>query len=232
MKFTTLPNPFMALLCLAVTALLSACGGTDTPDPTLYNKSGHFLKPHLYTNEKPGTQTRCAEPEGCISYLRFEPDGSGTVILSDIANRVSYSVKNNVLTTTLIGSGDIPKTMKYDVLEKAQTLVGQDSGVMYYLKPEPVAVYQATGAIACEPDTGISISQSVQLLADKDISSQSSYCGYLANIARPAVCGIPTDKVYVHLIAPDQVATAQKLGFSLANKDTASQVTQTPCPTN
>ncbi len=237
MKLTTLPNPFMALLCLAVTALLSACGGTDTPDPTLYNKSGHFLKAHIFTSEKPGTQTRCVEPEGCIAYLRFEPDGSGTVILSDIANRVSYSVKNNVLTTTLIDSGDIPKTMKYDVLDKAQTLVAQGSGAMYYLKPEAVAVYRATGEIACEPNTGISLQQSAQMLTSpaeimgaKPVVVESSYCGYLSNIARPAVCGIPTDKVYVHMIPQDQVAAALVLGFSRANETEASKVTPIACP--
>lgn len=236
MKPTLLIKQLATLACLAVIALLSACDGTGTPDPTLYTKSGHFLKPHLYTSEKPGTELRCTSPEGCVSYLRFEPDGTGTVILSDIANRVTYSVKKDVLTTTLVGSGDIPKTMKYDVLDKAQTLVAQDSGAMYYLKPEAVAVYRATGEIACEPNTGISLQQSAQMLTSpaeiisaKPVMVESSYCGYLSNIARPAVCGIPTDKVHVHLIAQDQVATAQKLGFSLANQDTKSQVTPTPC---
>jgi hypothetical protein len=229
MKLHTLIKPLGALCILSLGALLNACGGDGTP--STYDKSGHFTQVRTYVSEQPGGG-RCATPDGCFAQMTFAPDGSGTIIFSDIANRVNYSIKKDVLTTNLEGQGDIPKTLKFDLLDNARSLVRQDTGTVFNLKTAAIAVYAATGALACEPNTGISISQSAQTLTNAKIPVESSYCGYLANIARPAVCGIPTDKVYVHLVAQDQVAAAQQLGFSLANKDTASQVTQTPCPTN
>lgn len=216
------------LATLSLTALLGACGGDGTTT-TPYDKAGHFTQVRTYISAQPGGG-RCATPDGCYAQMTFAPDGTGTLIFSDIANRVSYSIKKDVLTTNLESLGDIPKTLKFDLLDNGRSLVRQDTGTVFNLKTQAVAVYRATGALACEPDTGISISQSAALLTAKQINVESSYCGYLANIIKPAVCGIPTDKVYVHLIAEDQVASAQKLGFSLANQDTASQVSQMACP--
>lgn len=215
-----------ALCIISAGALLNACGGEGTNGT--YDKAGHFTQTRTYISAQPGAG-RCATPDGCFAQMTFATDGSGTIIFSDIANRVTYSVKKDVLTTNLEGQGDIPKSLKFDVVDNARSLVRQDTGTVFNLKAATVAVFRATGGLACEPGTGISISQSEALLTAKQISVESSYCGYLANIARPAVCGIPTDKVYVHLVPQDQVAAAQKLGFSLANQDTASQVTQSPC---
>ena len=137
-----------------------------------------------------------------------------------------------MLTTNLEGQGDIPKSLKFDVVDNARSLVRQDTGTVFNLKAATVAVFRATGGLACEPGTGISISQSEALLTAKQISVESSYCGYLANIARPAVCGIPTDKVYVHLVPQDQVAAAQNLGLALPTKIPPAKSLNRPATTN
>ncbi|HEY6528034.1 MAG TPA: hypothetical protein VIZ65_05030 [Cellvibrionaceae bacterium] len=230
MKRLSIPTFLRALGVLGFASVLSACNGENAPTNNAYEKAGHFTQVRTYISDQPGGG-RCITVDGCFAQMTFSPDGSGTIIFSDIANRVSYSIKKDTLTTTLEGQGDIPKTLKFDIIDKAQSLVRQDTGTVFNLKVSTLAVYKQTGGLACEPDTGISISESEKSLTDAKISVESSYCGYLANIIKPAVCGIPTDKVYVHLIGQDQLAAAAKVGFNLANVDTASTVTQMPCAT-
>ncbi|RZA04758.1 MAG: hypothetical protein EOO68_07760 [Moraxellaceae bacterium] len=229
MKLVDTSTLLRAVSVLTFITALCACNAENTPGSS-YEKNGHFTQVRTYISDQPGGG-RCITVDGCFAQMTFSPDGSGTIIFSDIANRVNYSIKKDTLTTTLEGQGDIPKTLKFDILDKAQSLVRQDTGTVFNLKVTTLAVYKHTGGIACEPGTGISISESEKSLKDAKIAVESSYCGYLANIIKPAVCGIPTDKVYVHLIEQDQLAAAQKLGFGLANADTASTITKMTCET-
>ena len=228
MQLPSTQKPLRAIGILGFVSLLGACGGEGSTNN--YAKDGHFTQVRTYVSDQP--DSRCAIPEGCFAQMTFSPDGKGTIIFSDIANRVNYSIKKDILTTTLEGQGDIPKTLKFDVLDNAHSLVRSDTGAVFNLKLSTLAVYKHNGSLACDPAPGISISESEQSLKAAQIYVESSYCGYLANIIRPAVCGIPTDKVNVYLIEQEQLAAAQKLGFNLANVDSPSTVTKSPCPTN
>lgn len=216
---------------LTLIATLVACNGGTPPDDSRYAKNGHFISARHYVSEQPGGG-RCLVPEGCFAHLDFATDGTGTLIFTDIANAVSYKIANNTLTATLIGLGDIPSTVQFDILDNAKTLVRRDSGAIFTLQPATVSVYRSAGARACEANTGIRLSDSEKLLSDASISVQSSSCGYLTNLVLPAVCGITTNKVYVHVIDIDQLAAAEKLGFTQANQTAANTVATTACSTN
>lgn len=77
-----------------------------------------------------------------------------------------------------------------------------------------VLVYESSGKRQCEPATA-SPQQSAQRLANAGVDVRESSCAVLTRIAYPAVCGAPSGELFVHEIGENQLATAQRLGFSL-----------------
>lgn len=215
------------LVTLAVAASLFGCNGNS--NNTSYEKNGLFTEARSYTEVKSAAD--CMPRFNCYAQLSFTPDGEGTVIFSDIANRVTYKIKNERLTTDLVGAGDIPKKLEFDIIDSAQTLVRKDNGVIFKLNQSLVEVYKATGALQCEPASGTSLTASAAALSKADIATSASNCGYITGIAFPAVCGGGTASVNIHSIASTDLQAAEGLGYKLVSKS-STPIEKAACPSN
>lgn len=213
------------LVTLAVSASLFGCNGnSNTPS---YEKNGLFIEARSYTEVKSAAD--CMPRFNCYAQLSFTPDGEGTVIFSDIANRVTYKIKNERITTDLVGAGDIPKKLEFDIIDSAQTLVRKDNGVIFKLNQSLVEVYKATGAVQCDPTSGTSLTASTAILNKANVTTSVSNCGFLTGIAFPAVCGGGTASVNIHAISSSDLAAAEGLGYKLVTKS-STPIEKTTCP--
>lgn len=213
------------LLLLAAGAVITACNG-DTKQ-TSYEKNGTFITARTYTEVR--VTTDCMPRFNCYAQLQFQPNGEGTIIVTDIANRVNYKIANEHLTATLVGAGDIPKKLEFDIIDNANSLVRQDNGMIFKLNSSSLEVYKATGARQCEQESGTSLSASAAALSKAGVATTGSYCGYISGIAFPAVCGGGTASVNIHAISSNDLAAVQALGYTLVS-ESKNPIEKTVCP--
>ncbi|CAH0990069.1 hypothetical protein SIN8267_00152 [Sinobacterium norvegicum] len=85
--------------------------------------------------------------------------------------------------------------------------------------PDPDAVldklwvYSDTGALQCEPDSGMSIDESADILNSHGVEVSDSKTGQKSQMAVIAMCGGPTLDIYLHQVASDNLEDAKSLGF-------------------
>ena len=213
------------LIAASLGLSLFACTGGGSQ--STYEKNGVFIEARTYT-EASAANTDCGR-FNCVAQLNFTPDGKGTVIFSDIANSVTYKIKNERLTTDLVGAGDIPKKMEFDIIDNANSLVRRDTGTVFNLNVPTFVVYKSTGARQCEPDSGTSLAASQALLTNAKITLYKSSCGVITGVAYPAVCGGGTPNVNMHTIATTDVRTAMSLGYRQISTS-STPIEETKCP--
>jgi hypothetical protein len=202
---------------------LFACTGDNPPT---YAKNGVFIEPHNYTEADPKQDCKGFN---CVAQLSFSPDGEGTLIYSDIANRVTYKIKNDRLTTSLVGAGDIPKKLEFDIIDNANSLVQRDTGTVFNLKRPTFTVFKATGARQCEPGSGISLEASKAKFAEIGVTLYGSSCGVLTGVAYPAVCGGGTPNVNIHTISDLDIRYSLGIGY-IRVENSSTPIEKAPCP--
>jgi hypothetical protein len=85
-------------------------------------------------------------------------------------------------------------------------------------KPEAVLdklwVYSDTGAKQCQPESGMTVAESADILLLHGVDVSASKIGQHSQMAVIAMCGGPTLGIYLHQIANDHLADAKALGFN------------------
>lgn len=74
-------------------------------------------------------------------------------------------------------------------------------------------VYSDTGAKQCQPESGMTVAESADILLLHGVDVSASMTGQYSQMAAIAMCGGPTLGIYLHQIANNHLADAKALGF-------------------
>ena len=85
-------------------------------------------------------------------------------------------------------------------------------GAAEFYQTKSLFVYQSSGAMHCEPDSGIDLSTMGQQLMEGGIEVISMRMGYDGREG-VAICGDPTGEINIYEIPASKINTALKIGF-------------------
>lgn len=218
------------LIMLAVSASLVACNARDLPvgDVSYFSNNGVFIQGRTYISEPIRS---CLKFSRCDFRMSLMPDGQGVITSLERENRVTYNIQNGRITTTLVGDGDIPATLEFDIETAAMSLVRRDDKNIFRLHATLVEVFKPTGARQCEDNSGTSLMASQTTLNSAGIETPASACGKIQGIVFPAVCGGGTSGVNIHAIGDDEqtLLAAKNLGYEKLTKS-INPIEKITCP--
>ena len=94
--------------------------------------------------------------------------------------------------------------------------------------PQTTKVFKPRGSIQCELGSGTPPEVMRLELTNAGISVISQSCGFVSDVAIPAICGIGTGALNIFEIPEIQAQAAAALSFSPLSS--AGSVSESPCP--
>ena len=98
----------------------------------LISNANFFNKVREYRYSLFETEEKCREHQenhdtwfNCFQIVRFMPDGTATMLLTDIMNMATYKLdleKNSIFLKSL-GSGDMPKSIKFNISPNKRAII-------------------------------------------------------------------------------------------------------------
>ncbi|HNG60090.1 MAG TPA: hypothetical protein PKZ52_09700, partial [Cellvibrionaceae bacterium] len=113
---------------------LTGCDGrTIQKDDTDFAINGVFINGHTYNSDP---LRECTVFYVCTHRLRFNNDGTGLYTSLEKENTFTYKIADGRITTELVGAGDIPQTLQFNVWTHAMELNRVDTGLTFRLHSE------------------------------------------------------------------------------------------------
>ena len=144
--------------------------------------------------------------------------GGGVIIISPGTTQSCFHPPDQRPFLFAIYAGDTATVLHLgQVLALDGPTVAPDWTVPYYSacgdSPPLVDVYQYTGALQCQPDSGIPLAEVAQTLTNAGIEVVDAYESN-DGLAHAAVCDTPDGSINVFTIHESQVPLAETLGFA------------------
>ena len=109
---------------------------------SVYANASHFTdRDRHYQHDLFSSQQECEEARkhapflNCAQHMTLRTDGSGMVVLTDIANLAKYDIAGDVVNVTIESGGEVTGTLVFKSTDGFNTLTLQENATQWKLQP-------------------------------------------------------------------------------------------------
>ena len=109
---------------------------------SVYANAAHFTdRNRHYQHDLFSSQSECDEARkhapflNCAQHMTLRTDGSGMVVLTDIANLAKYDVTGDTVSVTIESGGEVTGTLVFKSTDAFNTLTLQENSTQWKLQP-------------------------------------------------------------------------------------------------